>query len=72
MSERTHKAELRPEEQSKKAESCQENLWNEIQLEELQRQKQTQKQNKKEWASSADVRKHKPQHPHHIKVSSQG
>ena len=30
--ERTYKAEIRPEEQSEKAESCQENLWNEIQL----------------------------------------
>ena len=30
--ERTNKAEVRPEEQSEKAESCRENLWNEIQL----------------------------------------
>ena len=30
--ERTNTAEMRPEEQSEKAESCQENLWNEIQL----------------------------------------
>ena len=30
--ERTNKAEIRPEEQSKKAKSCRENLWNEIQL----------------------------------------
>ena len=30
--ERTSKAEIRPEEQSEKAESCRENLWNEIQL----------------------------------------
>ena len=30
--ERTNKAEMRPEEQSEKAESCWENLWNEIQL----------------------------------------
>ena len=30
--ERNNKAEIRPEEQSEKAESCQENLWNEIQL----------------------------------------
>ena len=28
--ERTNKAEMRPEEQSEKAESCRENLWNEI------------------------------------------
>ena len=28
----TNKAEIRPEEQSEKAESCRENLWNEIQL----------------------------------------
>ena len=30
--ERTNKAEIRPEEQSEKAESFGENLWNEIQL----------------------------------------
>ena len=30
--ERTNKAEIKPEEQSEKAESCRENLWNEIQL----------------------------------------
>ena len=30
--EKTNKAEITPEEQSEKAESCQENLWNEIQL----------------------------------------
>ena len=45
--ERTDKAEIRPEEQSEKAESCQENLWNEIQLKEPQRQKQTQEQRKR-------------------------
>ena len=30
--ERTNKAEIRLEEQSEKAESCRENLWNETQL----------------------------------------
>ena len=30
--ERTNKAEIRPEEQSEKTESCRENLWNETQL----------------------------------------
>ena len=30
--ERTNKAEIRPEEQSEKTESCRENLWTEIQL----------------------------------------
>ena len=30
--ERTNKAELRPEEQSEKAKSCRENLWNAIEL----------------------------------------
>ena len=30
--ERTNEAEIRLEEQSEKAESCRENLWNEIQL----------------------------------------
>ena len=32
--ERNNKAEIRPEEQSEKAEICRENLWNEIQLKE--------------------------------------
>ena len=45
-----NKAEIRPEEQSEKAESCWENLWNEIQLKGPYRQKQTQERNKKEWA----------------------
>ena len=35
--ERTNKAEIRSEEQSEKAESCLENLWNEIQLKGSQR-----------------------------------
>ena len=30
--ERADKAEIRPEEQSEKTESCRENLWNEMQL----------------------------------------
>ena len=47
--EMTYKAELRLEEQSEKADSCQENLWNEIQLKGPQ--DRTQEQNKKEWAS---------------------
>ena len=34
---RTNKAEIRPEEQSEKAESCRENLWNEIQSKGSQR-----------------------------------
>ena len=38
-----------------KAESCQENLWKEIQLKGSYRQKQTQEQNEKEWASSAGL-----------------
>ena len=32
LAERTSKAEIRPEEQSQRAESCQKNLWHEIQL----------------------------------------
>ena len=68
--ERANKAEIRPEEQSEKAESCRENLWNEIQLKGQYRQKQTQEQNKKERASSVRFcQRHKPQHPHHAKVS---
>ena len=37
--EKTSKAEIRPEEQSEKAESCREILWNEIQLKGSHRQK---------------------------------
>ena len=37
--ERTSKAEIRPEGQSEKTESCLENLWNEIQLKGPYRQK---------------------------------
>ena len=32
MAERTNKTEITPKEQSEKAESCRENLWNETQL----------------------------------------
>ena len=32
--EKTNKAEIRPEEQIEKTESCRDNLWNEIQLKE--------------------------------------
>ena len=32
ITERTNKVEIRPEEQSEKAESCRENLWNNVQL----------------------------------------
>ena len=37
--ERTNKTEIRPEEQGEKAEDCREDLWNEIQLKGLSRQK---------------------------------
>ena len=30
--ERTNKVDMRPEERSEKAESCRENLWNDMQL----------------------------------------
>ena len=53
--ERTNKAEIRPEEQSQKTENRRENLWNEIQLKGPLRQKQTQEQNIKEWASSVGL-----------------
>ena len=49
--ERASKTEIRPEEQSEKAESCRENLWNEIQSKGPKRQKETQEQSKKEWES---------------------
>ena len=57
--ERTNKAEMRPEEQCEKAESCRENSWNEIQLKGPYRQAQSQEQNKKEWASLVGLFKKK-------------
>ena len=68
--ERTNGAEIRPEEQSEKAESCWEVLWKKIQLKGSKRQKHTEEQTKEEWASSAGLyQRHKSQHPHHVKVS---
>ena len=46
---------LRPEEHSEKAKSCRENLWSEIELNGPLRQKQTQEQNKKDFASLVGV-----------------
>ena len=72
--ERTNKADMRLEEQREKAESCRENSWNEIQLKGPKRKKQTQEQNKKRSRQAwlAYVKNHKPQHPHHVKVSPRG
>ena len=68
--ERANTAEIRPEEQSEKAESYWENLLNEIQLKGPSRQKQTQEQNEKEWASLVGLcQRYKQQNPHHVKVS---
>ena len=47
IAERTSKAEIRLEEQSKNTKSCRDNLWNEIQFKGPCRQKFTQEQNKK-------------------------
>ena len=61
---------MRLEEQNEKAESCRENLWNKMQLKGPKRQKQTQEQKKKEWASPVSLcQSHKPQYPRHVKVS---
>ena len=71
--EKTSKAEIRPEEQSEEAGSRRENLWNETQLKGPCRQKQTQEQNKKGWASSVGLRqRHTSQHSLHVKVSPRG
>ena len=72
--ERTNKADIRPEEQSEKAESCRGHLWNEVQLKWPQKQKLAQEEkNKKEWSSSVgSCQRQKPQHPHHVKVSPRG
>ena len=53
--ERTNKAEIRQEEQSQKTESSRKNLWNKIHSKRPKRQKQTQEQYKKEWASSVGL-----------------
>ena len=53
--ERTNKVELRPDEQREKVKSCRENLWSEIELNGPLRQKQTQEQNKKDFASLVGV-----------------
>ena len=57
------------EEQSEKAESCLENLWNEIQLREPQRQEQTQEVKntikqvgKLGWFMSKDINRNIPHH----------
>ena len=56
---RTNEAEIRPEEQSEKTESCPENLWNEIQLKGPERQKKTQEQNKRSAMSKHKSSDHK-------------
>ena len=74
--ERTSKAEIRREEQSEKAESCRENLWNEIQLRKKNIKKEVSRhKNRIKRSGQARlvyVKKHKPQHPHHVKVSPRG
>ena len=73
IADRTNEAEIRPEEQSENAESCQESLWNEMQLKGPHKEEQTQEQNKKEWASSVGLcQRRKPQHPHHVKGKHAG
>ena len=53
--------------------SYRETLWNEIQLKGPKTQKQTQEQNKQEWASSVGLcPRPEPHHPHNVKVSPWG
>ena len=61
--ERTNNAEIRLEEQSEKVKSCRENLWNTV-----ERATETETDTKTEWKGE----RHKPQHPHHMKVSPWG
>ena len=57
---RTNKAEIRPEEQVEKAESCWEKLWNEIQLK-GHKERNTQEENKKRSGQARLVYvRHKP------------
>ena len=53
--ERTNKAEIRLKEQSEKAESCQDNLWNEIQLKGQKRRKQTQEKEREKERKSGQA-----------------
>ena len=64
--ERTNEAEIRPEEQSEKAESCRENLWNELQLK-GHKDRNRHKNTVKRSGQAGFV--YKPQHPRHVKVS---
>ena len=47
-------------------------LWNEIQLKGPRRHKQIQERNKRVGKLGWFMSKHKPQHPHHEKVSPRG
>ena len=67
------KAEIRPEEQSEKSESCWENSWNEMQLKSYKDRNRRKSGIKKEWANLVGLcQRHKPQHPHHVNVSPWG
>ena len=67
--ERTNKAEIRPEEQSEKIESCGENLWNEIQLKGHKERHRHKNRTKRNGRARLVYASHKPQHPHHVKVN---
>ena len=82
---RTNKAEFRSEEQSEKAESCWENLWNEIQLKWPQiygmkysrkghadRNRHQNRIKKRSGQARLAYVRHKPYHHHHVKVSPRG
>ena len=64
--ERNNKAEIRPEEQSEKAESCRENLWNEIQLKVKTETDAKSRIKLSGQARLVYVKRHKPQHPNHV------
>ena len=67
--ERTNEREIRPKEQSEKAESCRENFWMKYSWKDLK----DRNRHKKERASSVGLcQKYKPQHPHHVKVGPRG
>ena len=58
--ERTNKAELRPEEENEKTESCWEKLWNEIQLKGHKERNRHKKRIKRSGQARLVYVRHKP------------
>ena len=70
--ERTNKAELRPQEQSEKKESRRENLWKKYSWKGHKDRNRHRNRIKRSGKARLVYVWHKPQHPHHVKVSAWG